>query len=92
MAHDRHRAPGEDDRLAFALRLTFRPVDAAGKADPTRTETVDLAGTVSYAAARRDAGHVRPRGLEARAGGRRTARGRDAQRRADERRAQAASQ
>lgn len=40
--------PGEDGRLAFALRLTFRPVDAAGKADPTRTETVDLAGTVSY--------------------------------------------
>ena len=40
--------PGEDGRLAFALRLTFRPVDALGKVDATRTETVELAGTVSY--------------------------------------------
>jgi hypothetical protein len=40
--------PAEDGRLAFALRLTFRPVDARGRVDRTRTETLDLAGTVSY--------------------------------------------
>ena len=40
--------PGEDGRLAFALRLTFRPVDVRGKVDATRTETLELAGTVSY--------------------------------------------
>jgi len=40
--------PGEDGRLAFALRLSFRPVDARGKVDAMRTETLELAGTVSY--------------------------------------------
>jgi hypothetical protein len=40
--------PGEDGRLGFALRLKFRPVDVRGKVDATRTETLDLAGTVSY--------------------------------------------
>ena len=31
--------PSGDGRLAYSLRLTFRPVDARGKVDTTRTET-----------------------------------------------------
>lgn len=44
--------PSGDGRLAYSLRLTFRPVDARGKVDTKRTETIDLAGNVSYGARR----------------------------------------
>lgn len=40
--------PGERDRLIFSLRLTFHPVDQRGKV-ASRTDTVDVSGTVSFA-------------------------------------------
>lgn len=44
--------PTDDGRLAFTLRLRYRPVDAKGVVVAGRTEVVELAGTVSYAAKR----------------------------------------
>lgn len=38
-----------DDRIAFTLRLRFRPVDAKGRLIAGKTEAIELAGTVSYA-------------------------------------------
>lgn len=40
--------PGDGGRLAFALRLTFRPVDRTGRLVSGRTETIDLSGHVSF--------------------------------------------
>ena len=44
--------PADDGRLAFTLRLRFKPVDAKGVVVAGRTEVVELTGTVSYAAKR----------------------------------------
>lgn len=41
--------PDEDGRLAFSLRLNYRPVDKRGVPVPGKTDTLVLAGTVSYA-------------------------------------------
>ena len=34
--------------MAFSLRLTFHPVDQSGRVLANRTDTIDLAGTVSF--------------------------------------------
>ncbi len=45
--------PAADGALAFALKFAFHPVDKAGRRDARRSETLDLAGVVSFANRRR---------------------------------------
>ncbi len=42
-------APTGDGRLGFSLRLSYRPVDQTGRAQAGKTDTLQLAGTLSFA-------------------------------------------
>jgi hypothetical protein len=41
--------PAADERIAFSMRLRYRPVDAKGKASAAKTDSIELSGTISFA-------------------------------------------
>jgi hypothetical protein len=44
--------PAGNEQIAFSMRLRYRPVDTKGKASSAKTDTIELNGTISFAAKR----------------------------------------